>query len=77
MKNLVVYFDHEDLYNSVSWDDVVANPMSELPKVISPCKVHYAEKNPKKSCLFSTQIWRTLEWIKLLTIRQRVALKMM
>ncbi|XP_015690620.1 uncharacterized protein LOC107303877 [Oryza brachyantha] len=34
VKNLVVYFDHEDLYNDVNWDDVVAN--SELPKGHQP-----------------------------------------
>ena len=33
------------MYNSVNWNDVVANPVSELPKVINPCKVHFAEKN--------------------------------
>ena len=38
VKNLVAYFDHEDLSDSVNWDDVVANLLSELPKVISPCK---------------------------------------
>jgi len=45
VENLVVYFDHEDLYDSVNWDDDVPNPVSELPKVISPCKVQFAEKN--------------------------------
>ena len=45
VENLVVYFDHEDLYGSVNWDDVVPNLVSELPKVISPCKVQFAEKN--------------------------------
>ena len=33
------------MYNSVNWNDVVANPVSELPKVISPCKVQFAKKN--------------------------------
>jgi hypothetical protein len=31
VKNLVVYFDHGDLFGEVNWDDVVANPMSDLP----------------------------------------------
>lgn len=48
VKNLVVYFDHEDLFSEVDWDDAAANPVSELPKVISPTKVHYVAKNPKE-----------------------------
>ena len=39
VKNLVVYFDHEDLFGEVNGDDDVANLVSDLPKVISPCKV--------------------------------------
>jgi hypothetical protein len=45
VKHLVVYFDQEDLYDEVNWDDFVANQVPELPKVISPCKTQYAEKN--------------------------------
>jgi hypothetical protein len=35
VKNLVVYVDHHDNLLSVDWDDIVANPMNELPKVLS------------------------------------------
>jgi hypothetical protein len=38
VKILVVYFDHQDLYDEINWDDFVANPVPELSKVISPCK---------------------------------------
>ena len=41
-----MYFDHEDLYDEVNWDDFVANQVPKLPKVISPCKAQYVEKNP-------------------------------
>ncbi|KAJ1275969.1 hypothetical protein BS78_05G177800 [Paspalum vaginatum] len=45
VKNLVVYFDHQDNMGGVDWDDIVANPGAPLPKVISPKKV---EVIPKK-----------------------------
>ena len=48
VKNLIVYFVHEDMFREVDWDDVVANPVTELPKVISPSKVQNVEKNPKE-----------------------------
>ena len=51
VKNLVVYFDHEDLFGEVNGDDDVANLVSDLPKVISPCKVQYVEKNPTQKLL--------------------------
>ena len=57
VKNLVVYFDHEDLYDEVNWDDFVANPVPKLPKVISPCKAQYVEKNPtQKLPVFYTNL---------------------
>ena len=48
VKNPIVYFVHEDMFREVDWDDVVANPVTELPKVISPSKVQNVEKNPKE-----------------------------
>jgi hypothetical protein len=36
VKILVGYADHEDSLNNVDWDDVVANPINELPHTIGP-----------------------------------------
>ena len=36
VKNFVVYLVHENNLDSLNWDDVVANPVNTLPKVISP-----------------------------------------
>jgi hypothetical protein len=36
VKNLVVYANHEDRLNNVDWDDVVANPINELPHTLGP-----------------------------------------
>jgi hypothetical protein len=48
-KNLVIYFDHEDSLVTLEWDDVIANPVADLPKVISPRKVtEMAKKDGEK-----------------------------
>jgi hypothetical protein len=44
-RNLVMYFDHDDTYiGDITCDDVIANPVVDLPKVISPKKVHHVPR---------------------------------
>jgi hypothetical protein len=43
VKTLVVYIDYEDIVASATWDDVVANLVAEMPKVISPMKAQPIE----------------------------------
>jgi hypothetical protein len=32
-ENFVVYFDHDDIVGELVWDDFVANPVAQLPRV--------------------------------------------
>jgi len=41
----VLYFDHVGSASSTDWDDVVINPVSLLPKVVSPSKVGKSQDN--------------------------------
>jgi hypothetical protein len=39
VKNLILYFDHDNNVGGLDWDDVVGNPTSTLPKALSPFMV--------------------------------------
>lgn len=45
VKNLIVYFDHDDSFARIDWEEIVANPIASLPKVIIPVKGGFHEKD--------------------------------
>ncbi|CAO2141469.1 unnamed protein product [Urochloa humidicola] len=44
VKNFVVYLDHDNHISGNIWEDIVENPISHLPKVLSPKKTCYVDR---------------------------------
>lgn len=61
VQNLVLYADHEGILANVHWDDLVVNPIFELPKVISPVKVtHVAKEHGERIPEFYKEVEKVL-----------------
>jgi len=44
VKNLIVFFYHDNNMTGINWDDIVANPITSLLEVISPAKGGFVGK---------------------------------
>jgi len=56
-KTLQMYVDHDGPVADNTWDDIVLNPLAELPKVLSPRKTIYQDPKPgEKLPVFYTNL---------------------
>ncbi|OEL21471.1 hypothetical protein BAE44_0017511, partial [Dichanthelium oligosanthes] len=60
VKTFVLYYDHYNYIANNNWEDIVLNPISSLPKVLSPSKVeHILKKDGEKLPSFYNNIQRS------------------
>jgi len=61
VKNIVLYFDHDNHIGGLPQEDIVINPVADLPKVFSPTKVQHMGRVDKELPEFYNNLERQEE----------------